>query len=269
MAPLVAVLVALSAGCGGAEGIHAGQRSLPKLPPAAADAVPPVAAAGSLSAAPAAEVVAPGATSQASTATLRVPAAAAGRPVVATVPAIAPVGQTAGLQAVRRRGEAATSSSTASTVEELLEEGLYQADASPVHLAIRGTADADSVRCAWRGIARTAQQREDAIRFWLRLDETATIPDAAYLEVLFRVVLDALDPEFRETAKANFLAIARGGLSTEYLFLTCYADYSTTAYLLGAGPAKVTVAYDRMDEAPSYELYAREHDTGQFGDQAL
>ena len=41
------------------------------------------------------------------------------------------------------------------TVEELLESGLALAGASPVHLAVRGTAEPDSVRCEWRGVART------------------------------------------------------------------------------------------------------------------
>ena len=125
---------------------------------------------------------------------------------------------------------------------------------SPVHLAIRGTPAAGSVRCAWRGIARTVAQRNYAVRFWLRLGPTDPIPDAAYVETLFAVVLDTLNPEYRETAKANFLAIARGGLSTEYLFLTCFADFAVTQYLLGAGPSAVTVAYDRMDEAVAYDL---------------
>ena len=169
----------------------------------------------------------------------------------------------------RSVAEASATTGDAATVEELLEQGLRLAGVSPVHLVIRGSAAADSIRCAWRGIARTPSQREDAIRFWLRLGPDDPIPDAAYLAIFFTVILDGLDPEFRETAKSNFLAIARGGLSTEYLFLACYADYTTTAYLLGTGPTTVTVAYDRMDEARSYELYAREHETGQFGDEAL
>ena len=93
-------------------------------------------------------------------------------------------------------------------MKELLEEGLHRAGASPVHLAIRGTPAADRVRCAWRGIARTAQQREDAIRFWLQIEPTDPIPDVEIVEALFTVVLDTLDPEFRETAKAKFLAEA-------------------------------------------------------------
>ena len=116
------------------------------------------------------------------------------------------------------------------TVEELLEDGLHLAGASPVHLAVRGTAGAAMVRCAWRGIARTAAQREDAIRFWLQLDATDAIPDADYLGALFEATLDVINPEYRETAKSNFLAIARGGLSEEYLFLTCFADYAVTSY---------------------------------------
>ena len=43
----------------------------------------------------------------------------------------------------------------AGSVEEVLEEGLHLAGASPVHLAVRGTADEGSLRCEWRGVART------------------------------------------------------------------------------------------------------------------
>ena len=121
------------------------------------------------------------------------------------------------------------------TVEELLEDGLHLGRASPVHLAIRGTAGAGTVRCAWRGIARTAAQREGAVRFWLQLGADEAIPNVAYLEALFTAMLDVLNPEYRETAKSNFLAIARGGLSEEYLFLTCFADYTVSNYLAGCG----------------------------------
>ena len=166
------------------------------------------------------------------------------------------------------RVEATTGSNDAPTVEDILEQGYGLAGTSPAHLAIRGTPAAGSVRCAWRGIARTVAQRNDAVRFWLRLGPTDPIPDAAYVETLFAVVLDTLNPEYRETAKANFLAIARGGLSTEYLFLTCFADYAVTHYLLGSGPRTVTVAYDPMGEAASYDLYVREHDAGTYGTAA-
>ena len=157
----------------------------------------------------------------------------------------------------------------AATVEELLEQGLALANVSPVHLAVRGTPGAAAVRCAWRGIARTAAQREGAIRYWLRLGADDAIPSVAYVEALFAVTLDALNPEYRETAKSNFLAIARGGLSEEYLFLTCFADYTVSNYLLGAGATSVTVAYDKQGEAWSYELYRREHEAGTFGTEAL
>ena len=65
---------------------------------------------------------------------------------------------------------AAYSIGPTATVEEVLEKGLRLAEVSPVHIAFRGTADAGSVRCEWRGIAMTPDQREDAIRFWLGLD---------------------------------------------------------------------------------------------------
>ena len=44
------------------------------------------------------------------------------------------------------------------SVEEVLEKGLKLSGASPVHLAFRGTAQSDTVRCEWRGVARTLEQ---------------------------------------------------------------------------------------------------------------
>ncbi len=81
-------------------------------------------------------------------------------------------------------GDAMSSVGPAATVEEVLERGLRLAGASPVHLAFRGTAVANSARCDWRGIARTAGQRADAIRYWLELDADDELPNAAYLEGL-------------------------------------------------------------------------------------
>ena len=155
------------------------------------------------------------------------------------------------------------------TVEDVLEQGLHVAGASPVHLAIRGMAGGDTVRCGWRGIARTAEQRADTIRFWLQLGANEAVPERSHLEALFAATMEVVFPDYRETAKSNFLAIARGGLSEEYLFLTCFADYTVSNYLLGAGPTTVTVAYDPMGEARSYELYRREHEAGTYGSDAL
>ena len=89
------------------------------------------------------------------------------------------------------------------------------------------------------------------------------------MAALFTATFNVINPEYRETAKSNFLAIARGGLSEEYLFLTCFADYTVSSYLLGAGPTTVTVAYDSHDEAASYELYRREHEAGTYGSDPL
>ena len=155
------------------------------------------------------------------------------------------------------------------TVEEVLEKGLRLAKASPAHLAVRGSGLAYSTRCDWRGIARTTAQRNAAVRYWLGLSATDMLPSASFLEILFAATLNVLNPEHKETIKSNFFVIARGGLSTEYLFLTCYVDYTASEYILGAGPTTLTVVYDHMDEARSYELYQREHAAGQFGSDAL
>ena len=44
------------------------------------------------------------------------------------------------------------------SVEDVLEQGLLLSGASPVHLAFRGTAQSDKIRCVWRGVARTLEQ---------------------------------------------------------------------------------------------------------------
>ena len=58
----------------------------------------------------------------------------------------------------------------------------------------------------------------------------------------------------------------------DYMFLTCYADYAISEYLLGpsiTGTPMLTVAYDRRGEARSYELYRVANAWGEFGDESL
>ena len=71
------------------------------------------------------------------------------------------------------------------------------------------------------------------------------------------------------TVLSNFQTIARGGLSDEYRFLTCYSDFTAGEYVLGNGPPTLTIAYDRQGEERSYELYVLAHELGEFGDEAL
>lgn len=171
-----------------------------------------------------------------------------------------------------RGGAAAFTPQETPTVEETLEKGLRLAEASPVQIALRGTAAADSIRCDWRGVARTPEQREEAIRFWLELDEDAALPSAAEVERRFLAELaptDSFAPALPETAKANFLALARGGETDDYMFLTCFADYAVHEYLVGSGPTRITIAYDRMGETRSYGLYVRAHAAGEFGSAPL
>ncbi len=169
-------------------------------------------------------------------------------------------------------GSAADGDVDVASVEDVLEKGLRLAEVSPVHIAFRGTADTSSVRCAWRGVARTPEQREAAIRFWLDLDDDHPLPSPADAERRFIAELDRINAVYPATLVSNFRAIARGGLSTDYVFLTCYADYTVREYLLGSGPTgttKLSVTYDRMGEARSYDLYRLAHEAGEFGSEAL
>ena len=151
------------------------------------------------------------------------------------------------------------------SVEDVLEAGLYAAGASPTHVAFRGTTNTDSVRCDWRGSARTLEQREEEIRFWLGLDDDTPLPSVSDVEARFTFYIDGMSPSHQDYIKARLFPIAQGGLSEEYLFLTCFADFTASEYLLGAGPTTLTVAYDRLGEMSSHDLYLRQHEDGTFG----
>ena len=90
--------------------------------------------------------------------------------------------------------EAAFDLPPAASVEEILEKGLALAEASPVHLVVRGMAREDSTRCEWRGVARTPDQREQAIRFWLDIDDSDPLPTTAEVEQRFMEELDRINP---------------------------------------------------------------------------
>ncbi len=169
------------------------------------------------------------------------------------------------LLASNQAGAAYHVDETIPTVEELLEKGLRLMGASPAHVVVRGTATEGTVRCEWRGVARTLEQRETAIRLWLELDQNDDLPSAQEAERQFMEKLDSPLIAFPESAKANFRSLALGGLRTDYQFLTCYADYDVHEYIVGSGLASLTVAYDQMADAKSYALYSSAHAADEFG----
>ena len=166
-------------------------------------------------------------------------------------------------------GSAAYGGGDSPRVEDVLEKGLYAVGITPVHIAFLGTADAGSVRCDWRGEAMTREQRDSSIRFWLGLGDDAPLPSASDAEAQFLYHIDQMSPIYRDAQRARFLSIARGGLSNEHVFLACYVDYAASEYVLGAGPKKLTVAYDSLSETVSYDVYKRSHEAGRFGHQPL
>ena len=134
---------------------------------------------------------------------------------------------------------------------------------------IRGTPSKDSIRCAWRGVARTFQQREETIRLLLGIDESEPLPSPDELHEQFMVHVNQMASPFRATWETNATTLAYGGLNTDSLFLTCYADYRVHEYILGDGNNLLTVAYDHLGEAMSYQLYTRAQAGGRFPNEPL
>ena len=130
-------------------------------------------------------------------------------------------------------GSAAPGNADLATVEDVLEKGFRLAELSPVHIVTEGTGQQNTLRCAWRGVARTSAQRDTTIRFWLGNDDDDPLPSAAQAETEFMSYINGMSARNRPFVKAMFLPLARGGVSEEVLTLTCYADYTTNRYALG------------------------------------
>ena len=84
--------------------------------------------------------------------------------------------------------------------------------------------------------------------------------------------LTRINAIYPETVKANFRSLANGGMTEDYMFLSCYLNYTVSEYLMGPtiiSTEKLTMAYDRRGEARSCELYKLAHAQGELGDEAL
>ena len=161
--------------------------------------------------------------------------------------------------------------STAPSVEEVLEKGLHQSGASPVHIVIEGAAETGSIRCHWRGMAMTLSQREETIRARLQMDDDEPLPPPEALEAEVLSYLNSgVFIRNKVYTQTRLMSIVRGGFSDEVLKMTCYADYDVSRYALGSGPGKVTVAYEIAHaKTMSYDLYKRSHASGVFGSSPL
>lgn len=154
------------------------------------------------------------------------------------------------------------------TIEQILERGLGATGASPTHIIVTASTLPDTVRCNWRNLAMTANQRADAIRVWLDYPEDEPLPTAATIAADFNAFVDLLAPQFQDSMRANFMHLSYGGVFTEGLTLTCYADFAVT-YFLGDGPRVITIAYDHLAKTRSYNLYQKAHAAGRYGADAL
>ena len=109
----------------------------------------------------------------------------------------------------------------------------------------------------------------ESIRFWLDLDDDDPMPSPTEAERLFISELERINAVYLATLISNSRALATGGMTTDYTFLTCYADYTVRGYVLGSGPTRLTVAYDRLGKSRSYETYRLAREAGEFGSEAL
>ncbi len=157
----------------------------------------------------------------------------------------------------------------APSIETALESGWLSSGLSPTHIAFRGAARKDSVVCDWYGIARTPEQREGSIRWWLGMSENQELPSPAKLEATFEAHIKEIEPARRPGMRAELGSLARGGTSSEVQYLTCFVTYDVHEYILGDGSDDLRVAYDQVHKTRSYKLYRASHAAGWFGEEPL
>ncbi len=156
------------------------------------------------------------------------------------------------LNLFRRSGGGAASGGSSLSVyplEELLENG-RDLQGSPAHIVTRGSAVPGSTRCDWHGYASTAAEREADLRFWLDVDPDAALPTLAEAEKAFAHSLETQDPP----VAARFRTILYGGLSDSDRYMSCAVDYRASEYILGDGPAAITIVYYGVAVASSYDV---------------
>lgn len=152
----------------------------------------------------------------------------------------------------------------APSVEDVLAKGIRASGQSPTHIAIRGIAQPETIRCGWHNVVRTLGYREDEIRFWLAIDENTALPSPGEAERRLMEHVNRMRADHQPEWTAWASALAYGGVSSDQTRLKCYADYSVQGYLLGAGPDAVTAAYNREERGSSYDLYSRSHAAGYY-----
>ena len=155
------------------------------------------------------------------------------------------------------------------TVEELVTKGWHGAEASPTHIAIRGTLIVNSTRCVWRGAAMTNTQRQAAVRFMLGVDDGVTIPTESDLKKIFDVYVGRMGTQYQDALRRNLYHLARGGVLDDVRVLACFVDFLADDYLLGSGGKKVTVGYENLVKSRSYEAYQMAHAAGRYGNDPL
>ena len=154
------------------------------------------------------------------------------------------------------------------TLEEILEEGQYSRIRSPAHIAVRAGLMPGTIRCAYRGLAMTMENRERYIRFWHQVEDGEPLPSIEEMEAWVEDLAEYVGEDDGPYIRAEEMAVVMGGLATSYRYLTCYGDYRVSDYILGSGPDQITIAFDHVgfEARESYELYKEGHRGGYYDD---
>ena len=128
---------------------------------------------------------------------------------------------------------------------------------------------AGSVRCGWHGVARTIDQREEALRVVQGLSDSDQLPTSEQTRAKLTSYVAIMAPEYRHAMQVNFDHLVERGLLEDGQILACHVDYTVSDYLLGDGSSNVTVSYDHLGKTRSYELYQHAHGAGRYGDTKM
>ena len=163
---------------------------------------------------------------------------------------------------------------TARTLEDILQDGQDPWRGAPAHIVMRAEQILGTTRCAYRGFARTLENREELLRLGHQIEDDEPLPSLKEMEAKAEELAESVRKEDAPYIRADMAALIEGGLSNIHRILTCYGDYRVSDYVLGSGPDQITIAFDFVGPKPfaglrpreSYQLYKKGYEGGHYDD---
>lgn len=147
-------------------------------------------------------------------------------------------------------------------VETMMERGFFGGSEEGADIALRGRAAPGTVRCGLYGSVYGLKHREDLLRSLLDLAEEEPLPGRDGVMEGIENSLGGMAESYRPKFRAKYTAMVDGLPFEGERTIVCFMDLLVDEYLVGEGPARVTLSYDYLFPFLAYELAVTEFGYG-------